>query len=54
MSHECPECYQVCYCNGDIDDCILNIDEDVNRCIHCPIDGEDEEYYDESDEQSGP
>jgi len=34
MSHECPECGQVCYCNGDVED-MENQDEDnyVN-CKH--------------------
>lgn len=35
MSHQCPECYSVCYCNGDIDDCLLNLDADIARCRHC-------------------
>lgn len=43
MSHECPECYQTCYCNGDIDDCCFNFDRDVLRCTHCPIDGHDDD-----------
>ena len=34
MAHECPECNQVCYCNGDIDDCLLNLPHDQNCCIH--------------------
>lgn len=45
MAHECPECGQVCYCNGDIDDCCFNFEEDVINCCHCPdeIDEEIEE-----------
>jgi hypothetical protein len=35
MAHECPECGQVCYCGGDIDDLCLNDDASVNRCSHC-------------------
>lgn len=33
MAHECPECGQVCYCNGDIED-MENQDWDnyVNCC----------------------
>lgn len=34
MAHECPECGQMCYCNGDIDDCCNNFEEDVMRCTH--------------------
>lgn len=51
MAHECPECYQTCYCGGDIDDCCFNFDEDVMKCTHCPPDGVDDEeepqYYEE-------
>ncbi len=32
MAHECPDCGQVCYCNGDIDDIELSGGED--ECIH--------------------
>ncbi len=41
MAHECPECGQVCYCHGDIDDCCFNFPEDVWNCTHC--DGKDDE-----------
>jgi hypothetical protein len=34
MAHKCPDCGQVCYCNGDMDDILLNIPDDINRCIH--------------------
>ena len=34
MAHECPECGQQCYCNGDIDDCCNNFEEDVMNCAH--------------------
>ena len=49
MAHECPECGELCYCGGDIDDCLLNIHADVMGCTHCPIDGEepDGEYFDD-------
>lgn len=52
MAHECPECWQACYCSKDIDDCLLNRDEDVNNCTHCPIGGDvdDNEYDEEIDE----
>lgn len=52
MAHECPECWQTCYCGSDIDDCLFNRDEDVNRCTHCPIGGkpDDNEYDEEIDE----
>ncbi len=34
MAHECPECGQMCYCNGDIDDCCHNFEEDTLMCDH--------------------
>jgi len=34
MAHECPECGQVCYCSGDIDDICLNLPDDQAKCIH--------------------
>ena len=52
MSHECPDCGELCHCNGDIDDCMFNLPRDVNRCTHWTIcggdDGDDyeDEYYD--------
>lgn len=47
MAHECPDCGQTCYCNGDIDDCCFNFEEDVINCTHCPEDdGEDENTCD--------
>ncbi len=35
MAHECPECYLVCYCGGDIDDCCNNNPRDIENCKHC-------------------
>lgn len=35
MAHECPECDQLCYCKGDIDDCCHNFPKDQARCTHC-------------------
>ena len=35
MAHECPDCGMLCHCNGDIDDCCNNFDEDIARCNHC-------------------
>ena len=34
MAHTCPECGQACYCNGDIDDCLNQFEDDVNNCVH--------------------
>jgi primosomal protein N' len=50
MAHECPDCGQVCFCNGDIDDLILNLDADVIRCHHCPSVSDD----DDCDEPEAP
>jgi hypothetical protein len=46
MAHSCPECYQVCHCGGDIDDCLLDEDDAVNRCNHCDGDetNDDDEW----------
>lgn len=41
MAHTCPVCGQVCYCNGDIDDIILDSEEAAVNCTHC--DSEDDE-----------
>ena len=56
MAHSCPECGQVCYCNGDIDDCLNDFDEDVEKCTHwrqCEREDYDDDYeddeYDEED-----
>ena len=34
MAHTCPECGQACFCNGDIDDCLNDFEEDVMNCSH--------------------
>lgn len=34
MSHECPDCGQTCYCNGDIDDCCFNHPKYAMACKH--------------------
>jgi len=43
MAHECPDCGQQCYCNGDIDDCCNNFEADVMRCTHCEGEPDDVE-----------
>ena len=42
--HECPDCYQACYCSGDIDDALVTTEEwAYEHCVHkCPK-SEDEE-----------
>lgn len=32
MVHTCPICGTTCHCNGDIDDCCFDFDEDVDNC----------------------
>ncbi len=48
--HDCPDCGIGCHCNGDIDDLLLNDDDDVDRCNHCPLDSEDDDYDPGDDE----
>ena len=45
MAHECPNCWQTCFCNGDIDDCLFENTIEQNNCHHCP--DEDEEGDDD-------
>ncbi len=48
MGHYCPHCYSPCHCNGDIDDMMLDLDEDVARCTCCDEDEiEREDDWDE-------
>lgn len=42
MAHTCPNCGEVCYCGGDIDDCEFDGTDEQFNCTHCP-DGLDEE-----------
>lgn len=51
MAHECPECYQVCHCHGDIDDCQFDDWESYVSCVHhltpdCDTHWEMEDDYD--------
>lgn len=47
MAHECPDCGQACYCNGDIDDCFFENTPEANNCRHYK---ECEQELDEEDE----
>lgn len=47
MAHECPDCGSVCYCGGDIDDCVFNFDDDVDGCTHFKICDAEEEDFDD-------
>ena len=42
MAHECPECYMICHCHGDIDDIIFDGTEEQSKCDHCPDDEPDD------------
>lgn len=47
MAHTCPECGQTCYCGGDIDDCLFDLEEDAINCIHyleCENDNDDDDF----------
>jgi hypothetical protein len=50
MAHSCPECYQYCTCQGDIDDIDFGDDCDgADNCTCClgNDDGDEPEYYDD-------
>lgn len=49
MAHECPQCYQACYCGGDIDDCFFEGTKEQLMCGHCPDDEDenDEDYLEQ-------
>lgn len=50
MAHSCPECGLLCHCNGDIDDCCFDFEEDVIRCDHC--EEEDADRYEDFSEDA--
>ena len=59
MAHSCPDCGQICYCGGDIDDIDFGDDTDeAELCTHCPtfVDDFDEcdDDYDDDDGTSPP
>ena len=50
MAHSCPECDQVCHCNGDIDDCILDGTSEQMNCTHwqqCEQEMDERDYEDD-------
>lgn len=47
MAHTCPDCGQACYCNGDIDDILLETEEDQEACTHCSEEPLEDEWPDE-------
>lgn len=50
MAHSCPECGAICYCGSDIDDCLFDFDEDVERCTHCLDKCDESDNYDWDDD----
>lgn len=57
MAHSCPVCGCICHCNGDWDDVLLELEEDIDRCICCVdydenFDRDGPEYYDEESERN--
>ena len=48
MAHTCPDCGELCYCNGDIDDCEMDTEDTMLNCEHwrkC-----DQDYSEEEEE----
>lgn len=35
MAHTCPDCQQTCYCNGDIDDIVMDTELSYMNCTCC-------------------
>jgi hypothetical protein len=52
MAHSCPDCGSVCYCGGDIDDCLFDDEDAINACLHCF--GEDTREDDCEDFEEAP
>ena len=55
MAHSCPECGSQCYCNGDIDDILLEGTDEEEACTCCSggDDEDDEVDYDDQDCEDG-
>lgn len=47
MAHSCPECGSACYCNGDIDDILIEDPVAERDCTCCLGRDDDDEPYDE-------
>ncbi len=52
MAHNCPTCYQACYCGGDIDDCFFEDSKEERACTCClgKEDLDDDDDYDDEPE----
>ena len=47
MAHECPDCYMVCYCGGDIDDIEFDCGPPGGCRCDCYKDTDDDgDFYD--------
>lgn len=57
MAHECPECYMLCHCNGDIDDIQFEGTKEQLYCRHCNPNSEigdediDDIFFDDNEEE---
>lgn len=49
MAHSCPDCDQVCYCGGDIDDIVLSDTPEERACAHCADPLDDDGWDDDED-----
>ena len=50
MAHSCPDCDQICHCNGDWDDCIIDVTTEQERCEHWRDCQSDDKWLDDLDE----
>lgn len=53
MAHSCPDCGQMCYCGGDIDDMCTDDTPQQERCIHNEQDTCDAEVVDDDESTEG-
>lgn len=55
MSHECPDCGELCFCGSDIDDCMNNLEKDVMNCTHeCAPESEDDDCFEHTNDWNHP
>jgi hypothetical protein len=57
MAHNCPECRNLCHCQGDIDDvCWDDNSPEAESCVHwkqCQSDEDDDDYFPPDDYDDG-
>lgn len=46
MTHNCPDCEEICWCNFDMDDEVRNTPSMREACEHCKDDREQTDYND--------